>query len=67
MHDNRLAAALLAQGRDVVLLPLYTPLRTDEPRTSAGRGFTMEGSTSFSSSRPVSSARRRGFSDRLLD
>ncbi len=30
MRDNRLAATLIAQGRDVVLIPLYTPLRTDE-------------------------------------
>lgn len=31
LHDHRLAAALRAAGRDVVLLPLYTPLRTEEP------------------------------------
>lgn len=30
LRDNRLAAALLAQGRDIVLVPLYTPIRTDE-------------------------------------
>ena len=30
IRDNRLAATLLAQGRDVVLIPLYTPLKTDE-------------------------------------
>lgn len=30
MHDNRLVAALRAQGRDALLVPLYTPLRTDE-------------------------------------
>ncbi len=30
MRDNRLAATLIAQRRDVVLIPLYTPLRTDE-------------------------------------
>jgi len=35
MRDNRLAAALIAQGRDVVLIPLYTPLRTDEANVSA--------------------------------
>lgn len=39
MHDNRLAASLLAQGRDVVLLPLYTPLRTDEPDVSRPRVY----------------------------
>ncbi len=30
LRDNRLAATLLAQGRDVVLIPLYAPIRTDE-------------------------------------
>jgi len=35
MRDNRLAAVMLAQGRDVVLLPLYTPIRTDERDVSA--------------------------------
>jgi len=39
MHDNRLAATLIEQGRDVVLIPLYTPLRTDEPDVSQRRVF----------------------------
>jgi glycosyltransferase involved in cell wall biosynthesis len=39
MHDNRLAAALRARGRDVVLVPLYTPLRTDEIDVSESRVF----------------------------
>lgn len=39
MRDNRLAATLIAQGRDVVLLPLYTPLRTDEIDVSSGRVY----------------------------
>jgi len=30
IRDNRLVAALLARERDVILIPLYTPLRTDE-------------------------------------
>ncbi|UCG34507.1 MAG: glycosyltransferase family 4 protein [Phycisphaerales bacterium] len=30
LRDNRLAATLRAQGRDVVLLPMYMPIRTDE-------------------------------------
>ncbi len=37
MRDNRLAATLIAQGRDVTLMPLYTPLRTDETDVSAPR------------------------------
>ena len=30
LRDNRLAATLREQGRDVLLVPLYTPIRTDE-------------------------------------
>ncbi len=30
MHDNTLAKALAALGHDVQLIPLYTPIRTDE-------------------------------------
>lgn len=34
MRDNTLVAALRAMGRDVQLVPLYTPIRTDEPDAS---------------------------------
>ncbi len=37
MRDNRLVATLLAAGRDVVLMPLYTPLRSDEPVVGESR------------------------------
>ncbi len=37
MRDNRLAATLIEQGRDVVLMPLYTPIRTDEHDVSQRR------------------------------
>ena len=30
LRDNALAAALIAQGRDIVLAPAYTPMKTDE-------------------------------------
>lgn len=30
LRDNRIAATLMEQGRDIVFMPLYTPLRTDE-------------------------------------
>ena len=36
LRDNRLAATLIKQGRDVVLVPLYTPIRTDEADVSEG-------------------------------
>src|SRR6202521_5162081 len=34
LRDNALAAELVRRGHDVTLLPLYTPLRTDEPNVS---------------------------------
>ncbi len=35
MRDNALASALIRQGRDVVLIPVFTPIRTDETDVSA--------------------------------
>lgn len=39
LHDNTLATALLALGEDVVLVPIYTPIRTDERDVSENRVF----------------------------
>ncbi|MCB1058375.1 MAG: glycosyltransferase family 4 protein [Acidobacteria bacterium] len=39
IHDNTVAATLQRQGHDAVLVPLYTPLRTDEPNVSVDRVF----------------------------
>jgi glycosyltransferase involved in cell wall biosynthesis len=40
LRDNALAAALVARGHDVTLLPIYTPTVTDEANVSApGRVF----------------------------
>jgi glycosyltransferase involved in cell wall biosynthesis len=39
LHDNTLAAALLELGEDVILVPTYTPLRTDETDVSINRVF----------------------------
>jgi len=39
IHDNSLAAALQRKGHDAVLVPLYTPLRTDEESVSLDRVF----------------------------
>ncbi len=39
LRDNALAAALKARGHDVVLMPIYTPTRTDEPNVSEPRVF----------------------------
>ena len=39
LHDNTLATALLDLGEDVVLVPIYTPIRTDERDVSQQRVF----------------------------
>jgi glycosyltransferase involved in cell wall biosynthesis len=39
LRDNAVAAELLARGHDVVLLPVYTPTRTDEENVSESRVF----------------------------
>jgi glycosyltransferase involved in cell wall biosynthesis len=39
MHDNTLVAALCALGHDALLIPTYTPIRTDEPDVSQRRVF----------------------------
>src|SRR5712691_11729186 len=39
MRDNTLAAALCALGHDALLIPTYTPIRTDEEDVSQKRVF----------------------------
>jgi glycosyltransferase involved in cell wall biosynthesis len=39
MHDNTLVATLAAQGHEALLIPTYTPIRTDEPDVSQKRVF----------------------------
>ena len=39
LRDNALATELIARGHDVVLLPVYTPTRTDEPNVSQSKVF----------------------------
>jgi glycosyltransferase involved in cell wall biosynthesis len=39
MHDNTLVAALQRRGHDALLIPTYTPIRTDEPDVSQRRVF----------------------------
>src|SRR6266849_5787733 len=39
MHDNTLVAALRALGHDALLIPTYTPIRTDEEDVSQRRVF----------------------------
>jgi glycosyltransferase involved in cell wall biosynthesis len=39
MHDNALAGAMIELGHDVQLIPLYTPIRTDEENISVDQVF----------------------------
>ncbi|HZZ30099.1 MAG TPA: glycosyltransferase family 4 protein [Pirellulales bacterium] len=39
LHDNGLAKALAELGEDILLVPAYTPLRTDEENVSLNRVF----------------------------
>jgi glycosyltransferase involved in cell wall biosynthesis len=39
MHDNTLVTALTAQGHEALLIPTYTPIRTDEADVSQQRVF----------------------------
>src|SRR5271169_3700489 len=39
MRDNTLVAALVRQGHDALLVPTYTPIRTDEDDVSQSRVF----------------------------
>jgi glycosyltransferase involved in cell wall biosynthesis len=39
LRDNALAGELRRQGHDVILTPLYTPVRTDEKDQTGGRVF----------------------------
>lgn len=39
MRDNTLVAALRTRGHDALLIPTYTPIRTDEPDLSERRVF----------------------------
>jgi glycosyltransferase involved in cell wall biosynthesis len=39
MHDNTLVSTLIAAGHDAVLIPTYTPIRTDEKDVSLPRVF----------------------------
>ncbi len=39
LHDNALALALIQLGHEVALIPIYTPIRTDEEDVSISRVF----------------------------
>ena len=43
LRDNALAAAMIARGHQVTLLPIYTPTVTDEPNVSSGNRVFLGG------------------------
>jgi len=66
MRDNRLAATLIELGHDVTLVPLYTPLRVDEPDVSSGRIYYGGINVYLQQSVPIF-RRTPAVVDRLLD
>jgi glycosyltransferase involved in cell wall biosynthesis len=66
MHDNTLAAALLAKGHDALLIPTYTPIRTDEADVSEHRVF-FGGINVYLQQKSALFRHTPWFLDRLLD
>ena len=66
LRDNALAAELMRQGHDVILLPLYTPTRTDEANVSDSRVF-MNGITVYLEQQSAFFRKTRWLLDRLWD
>ncbi len=65
LKDNTLAAALLEAGQDVLLLPAYTPIRTDEADVS-DRRVVFGGVNMYLQAR-YPFLRRSSLFDRILD
>lgn len=66
MRDNTLAAALLRKKRDVTLIPVYSPIRTDEPNVSSPR-VLYGGINVYLQQKSTLFRRAPRFLDRLLD
>jgi glycosyltransferase involved in cell wall biosynthesis len=66
LRDNAMAAELLARGHDVTLLPLYTPLLTDEANVSRPR-VLFGGISIYLQQRSGIFRRTPRFVDRILD
>jgi glycosyltransferase involved in cell wall biosynthesis len=66
LHDNTLVAALTAMGHDAVLVPTYTPIRTDEVDVSLQRVF-LGGINVFLQQKFGLFRHTPRFFDRLLD
>jgi glycosyltransferase involved in cell wall biosynthesis len=66
LRDNALAAALIRQGRDVSLIPLYSPIRTDEDNVSVDRVY-YGGINVFLQQKSALFRKLPRFIERLLD
>ena len=66
LRDNALAAELVARGHDVTLLPLYTPLLSDEPNVSRPR-VLFGGISVYLQQHSAFFRKTPRFLDRLLD
>src|SRR5450631_3147654 len=66
MHDNTLVAELQRQGHDALLIPTYTPIRTDEVDVSQKRVF-FGGINVFLQQKSALFRHTPRFLDRLLD
>jgi len=66
MHDNTLVAARRAKANDALLIPTYTPIRTDESTSARSVSFSAA-LTSYLQQKSASSATPPWILDRLLD
>jgi glycosyltransferase involved in cell wall biosynthesis len=66
LRDNALAAELISRGHDVILMPVYTPTRTDEPNVSRDRVLVGGISVYLEQKLPIF-RRTPKFLDRLWD
>lgn len=66
MRDNTLAAALIRQKRDVLLIPVYSPIRTDEENVSMDK-VVFGGINVFLQQTSGLFGKLPGFVDKLLD
>jgi glycosyltransferase involved in cell wall biosynthesis len=66
LHDNALVTALRGLGHDAILIPTYTPIRTDEPDVSQRRVF-LGGLNVYLNYRSALFRRLPRFVHRLLD
>lgn len=66
-RDNAVAAELLRRGHDVVLMPVYTPTRTDEENVSRKRQVLLGGINVYLQQRSRVFRRLPRIFDRLID